>query len=157
MLTEYGLQTEKSHFRAHVSVVSKAIYLFKTAAAQQVIKTGRFEKRRVYLGNINTAEGYLVPPNKIPGCITIPIPDELINELPIKITDLVTVKGAKAEEYVRRLIGGEPVQDRQKQFAGIDLQFGPIGIQVKCDFNAGEKGTGNLFIQTAEHNAHGNW
>lgn len=32
-----------------------------------------------------------------------------------------------------------------------------IGIQVKCDYEAGEQGTGNLYLQISEHNVHRNW
>lgn len=156
-LTNYGFQTEQSHLRAHVSIAAKTIYLFQTEMGRRAIRTGKFRIVSVWLGGENTAQGYLVPPSAIPECVSIPIPDELLKELPIKPTDLVTVKGAKAEEYVRRLIGGELVTNRASQFAGIDLWVGPIGIQVKCDFNAGEGGTGNLFLQVAEYNVHQNW
>jgi hypothetical protein len=45
------------------------------------------------------------------------------------------------------------VDDWEFQVRGVDLVLARrVTIQVKCDYNAGNAGTGNLYIQTKECN-----
>lgn len=153
MLVAYGIQTETNVFRAHVSPVSKTIYLFRTQAAMEAIMTGRYPFRSVYTRHLVTAEGYLIPPSEIPGLIEWPIKPELLRYIPIHRNSPTSVKGRLAEFYVAYMLkDAKPVRNKEQQYEGHDLLYGNITIQVKCDYYAGDGGTGNLFIQIAEAN-----
>ena len=75
-------------------------------------------------------------------------------------SDEPSEKGNKAVNIVTKMIDlrliAIPVKvsevlDKKMQIKGVDILASALfKVQVKCDWRAGE--TGNLFLQTAEHN-----
>lgn len=162
-LFDYGIQSEDSDIRVHISVVSKRAYIYLTRDGLNAIKTGTFKKTAVYTNGIKTAEGYLVQPDKIQGCYSVLIPDE--DWIEIGNTESTSDKGLKAVEMTKRLLKNRlisvpinvtEITDEQMQIRGTDIHVtAKIKIQVKCDYYAGDKkynGTGNLFLQISECN-----
>lgn len=162
-LIDYGIQNEDSDIRVHISVVSRRAYVYSTNNGLNAIQSGKFNKRPVYTNGIKTAEGYLVPPDQIKDCYSIAIPKD--DWIEIKDIESTSEKGRKAVEIVKRLIKNgaisiplnvKEITDEQMQINGTDIYVSTrIKIQVKCDYNAGDKkygGTGNLFLQVSECN-----
>lgn len=119
----------------------------------------------------HTAEGFLVPPNKIPGCYATEIPSDLYATANWSEQDSTTEKGHKAVVTVRNLLlcGLLPlpltagikaksveITERDIDINGTDIDiFAKVRMQIKCDYRGGPKelgGTGNLFLQVAESN-----
>lgn len=163
-LFDYGIFQENSHIRAHVSVVSRCVYVFKTAAALDAIATGKYSQRPAYQAGVNgaTAMGYVVPVSEI---------DDIRQVLwhqaawweSFSPELSTTKKGALAVRVVRRTLEkglfplwlDVPLSETSKELdiQGTDILINGVWrIQVKCDYNAGKEGTGNLYIQTAERN-----
>ena len=163
-LFDYGIQTEASDIRAHVSVVNKTIYVFQTRNGIRAIEEYRPELRPAFQNGVagKTAEGWLVRP-------------EWINDLRLlrfeswswdKFTPCLstTEKGRLAVECVLAVmrLGRFPFwidaseSDRENvQRKGTDiLVFCRKKVQVKCDYRGGALplGTGHLFLQKAERN-----
>lgn len=164
-LIRYGIQQEQSDLRAHVCFVAGALYVYPTNAGKATIERRWYPDVPVRTRNIITARGYLVPPNDIDGCLRTEIPDELLARYEIRERDTTTVKGNKALAIVTAMLEdalfplplrSSLIEDMQLQVKGLDVLIAAnIRIQVKCDFNGGEKhigGTGNLFLQIAECN-----
>lgn len=169
-LVPYGIQNEESDLRIHVCPVAKHVYVFPTKHGVQAIDTGKFEKKPGYQDihgcNGKTAEGYLVPPSSIEGCISIRIPVFILVRYPIYQWDSTTDKGNKATAIVADLLrlgriplkaDPEVIHDSDLQIKGTDITVKlNTRIQVKCDFAGGDKRhghvTGNLFLQVAECN-----
>lgn len=166
-LVEYGIHTEKSDIRAHVSVTTKSVYVYMTTSGVDAISNNdSYRKVPAYTGNIITAMGYLVPPADIPGCKRIVIPNDLLQNA--KLTnpkETTTAKGNKAvyivkEMLKRRLIPFSfdvaEITDEMMQISGTDIFIkAQAKVQVKCDWTAGPRelgGSGNLFLQIAECN-----
>jgi len=163
-LYESGIQTEQSDIRAHVSVVCKKVYVFKTQNALDAIRITNPESRSAYQDGVDgaTAQGWLVRPRDIVGLRTLPCGlwgrwDEFNEGM------TTSEKGLLAVDLVVRIlsIGYFPIwieasenQCRNVQINGTDIIVNPnVKIQVKCDYRAGEyPGTGNLFLQFAERN-----
>lgn len=167
-LISYGIQNEKTDWRAHVCVKSGFLYLYPTAAGIEAIEADKYKCVPVKTNGIVTAQGFLVPPDEIRGSIKVPLPYPLLEQLDIKENDSQTVKGAKAQQLVQELfatgriplsITAVAVTDTKQQIDGVDLTVQlNMSIQVKCDFNGGDHrwgGSGNLFIQVAECNPYG--
>lgn len=166
VLVKYGIQTEGSNFRAHVCVIAKALYVYRTVDGVQRASDPRFPERSARTGNIITATGRLVPPKAIDSCMRTDIPPTILARNMIAETDSTTVKGRKATQIVASMMrdGYFPLPLDPKtipegddvQFEGVDIvATADLRIQVKCDYAGGEKelgGTGNLFLQTAECN-----
>lgn len=162
-LYEYGIQTEDSDIRAHVSVVSGKVYVFPTKPAVALCLSGRYPARQAWQPGISypTAKGYIVPWRDIPNIVPVAA-SRFIKEQKFSNSDSTTLKGEKASNVVERLIrlGWFPLavmpivsQETELQRSGIDIiVHGTWRIQVKCDYNSGEGGTGNLFLQVAERN-----
>jgi len=165
-LFPHGIFSENSDIRAHVAPGTKAVYVFKTADAIELLKLKQYKMRPASQPGFTgiTAMGYLVPWGDIPdirriGNYTSDPWWENFSE-----RDSTSAKGRKACEVVSKLlkmgrfplwcIG--PVDDTKNislQIKGTDiLLWGRWRIQVKCDYNAGEGGSGNLFLQIAERN-----
>lgn len=162
-LVRYGIQTEQSDIRAHVSMAANKVYVYRTEDGRQLANSGKYRSLPVKTQGIVTAEGYIIPPRDIPGCRAIDIPEHYRNS--IRETDNTSEKGRKAVEIVSFLltnglfpIGMQPrvITETDLQIEGTDITVhAQARIQVKCDYKAGCKdhgGTGNLFIQTAECN-----
>ena len=167
-LYEYGIHTEKSDIRAHVSVVNRRVYVFETHKAIETISNKEYPKRYASQPGCNnepTALGFIVPWKDIPDIKEVEARgwrgwSEFRHEM------TTSEKGNHAVQLVVRLmeIGRFPMwlknqsetQDTEIQIKGVDIivRMNKL-IQVKCDWSAGPKekgGTGNLFLQIAESN-----
>jgi hypothetical protein len=164
-LVAYGIQQDRSDLRAHVCFVAGVLYVYTTKAGQACVKQNVFPQCPVRTNNIITARGYLVPPGKITGCYRVDIPDELLAKHAISKRDTTTAKGRKAVAIVMDMLAdalfplplnSSAIEDIKLQYEGLDVLIAAnIRIQVKCDYEGGEKhigGTGNLFLQIAECN-----
>lgn len=167
-LVEYGIQTEESDIRAHVCVLAKTVYVYRTIDGLSCVLSGKYARRPVYTGTIVTAQGYAVPANDVPGCQVVTIPDPWLNHLRFSNDDSTSIKGEKAIKVVKGLLktGRFPllpidvseVDDEQMQISGTDIKVSlsvDVKIQVKCDYRGGNgpySCTGNLFLQVTECN-----
>ncbi len=173
-LVEYGIQTEGSNYRAHVCILAKALYVYRTVDGVRCATDPRFREGEAPTGNIITAKGRLVPPHAIASCMRTDIPPHILTKNMILRTDHPTVKGRRATYIVAAMMqeGYFPLildpriepEGSAIQIKGIDIiATADLRIQVKCDFRGGEKKcdpnnpeiTGNLFLQTAECNPYG--
>jgi len=163
-LFEYGIQTERSDVRAHVSAVNRSVYVFPTANAIAAIEREQPVLRTATQPGVQgpTAEGWLVRPEWIADLRTLRFlswsgwPE-------YNATMTTSEKGAWAVRCVIEAmrIGRFPfwvdaTEDERAdvQIEGTDiLVFCRKRVQVKCDARSGPPpGTGNLFIQRAERN-----
>lgn len=164
-LYPYGIQTENSDIRAHVSVVNRIIYVFPTENGRAAIALKKPPLRTATQPGVNgiTADGWLVDISWIPDLRRIkawswPGWHRFSPDL------TTTEKGRLAIESVMYAMqnGKFPLwlkatedRDRNIQIAGTDILLCcKKHIQVKCDYRGGDKplGTGNLFLQRAERN-----
>ena len=163
-LVKYGIEEGKEDLRFHVGVTTKKVYVFEPKYVLEAIRTGRYETRFAYTGDIKTADGYLIPPEDI-NCRVFNIPEDIFIEMNFDTKDDTSTKGEKALLVVRKMLSRgliSPildtliVDDEQLQRDGVDIIpiFAEL-YQVKCDWKAGPRslgGTGNLYIQTHECN-----
>ena len=164
-LFPHGIQTENSDIRAHVSVVNRTIYVFKTRAGNDAVATRNPPTATAGQPGVDgvTADGWLTPIEWIDDLRRVryfswPRWNEFLPEL------ATTDKGALAVACVidamrlgRFPIWLEAVEDEREniQIKGTDIVvFCRKRVQVKCDWRCGDKpaGTGNLFLQRAERN-----
>lgn len=164
-LYEYGIQTEDSDIRAHVSFVNQGIYVYETQEGLVAIEKHSPPTRSAYQPGYPspTAEGWLVRPEWINGLVKVSLGD-WSNWNCVDTAMSTSVKGRWAMKCVCAALraGKFPLwikaseeEDRDIQISGADLVVHcEKKIQVKCDYSAGEKphGTGNLFLQYAEIN-----
>ena len=160
-LFEYGIHTEDSDIRAHVSGVDKTVYVFRTRNGVSAIEKNNPPLRNAGQPGVKgpTAEGWLVRLEWVDDLRRLifhswPLWDELSR------ATSTTDKGRLAVECVLDTMrkGRFPFwidaseDDRENvQRKGTDiLIFARKRVQVKCDYRAGE--TGNLFLQRAERN-----
>lgn len=156
-LVDYGIQSEDVDVRVHVCFGSKKMYAYKPNRAMAVMNG--FKEKEAMQGELVTAIGRLVPPHRIPGIkdLSNACADLLFRYDPGQEATLEEKKRAAedvAREYFSRSFRVEMVTDKKRQLAGIDIELS-LHVQVKCDYNGGVGGTGNLFIQTAECNPYG--
>jgi len=167
-LVEYGILNERSDFRAHVTYKAMRVYVFPTKNAAALLAQAEslhLQRKSVFTGSLETAQGYLVPVSYLEGLNEIIIPPDLYQAHRIYPTDLTTTKGLKATQIVLGLLKHNlislPLQYREidslaLQISGTDILINSTWrMQVKCDWAGGEKrygGTGNLYLQTAECN-----
>lgn len=164
-LIPYGIQEELSDVRAHVCVVIQRVYVYPTQAVRDLLNRIHFPKGKAFQNGQLTAEGYLVPPAKIPRIRQFELPDHYWHSCPIRQEMSTSEKGRLAVRLVRmglddlRItlpIQPRVIDDLDLQIEGVDIIATlDARIQVKCDFDGGPKslgGSGNLFIQTAEAN-----
>lgn len=166
-LFDYGIHNEATHIRAHVGVIARTLYVFPTRAAISAMRS--HPKRKAWQPHYNwpTAEGHIVPWDKIPHIrrvrLSTPALEAILQGFDKHLP--TTAKGILAVKIVKEVLksgrfplwcDGELVTDTQLQIDGDDIYVrGKWKIQVKCDFDCGEierGGTGNLFLQTAEIN-----
>lgn len=164
-LFEYGIQTEKSDIRAHVSVVNKAIYVFQTRAGIEAVTRTRPPLRSACQQGVVgiTAEGWCVDVNSIADLRVLRFPswegwtqfrENLSTTGKGKLAVSCVIAAMKRGRFPFWVDASE--DDRQNvQILGTDvLVFCRKKVQVKCDYRGGERpaGTGNLFLQRAERN-----
>jgi len=170
-LIAHGIFQDKSKFRIHVCFEAQCVYVFETQKAIEEVEAGRYIPVPAYQPGYDkpTAMGYLVPPQRIEGVQRFDFPVRFPSQKIVKIKRRTCgSKGRFSEMLVRRLfhlgeinlpIMPNSITDTALQIDGLDLQLNlDDAIQVKCDFDGGEKhlgGTGNLFIQFSEINPHG--
>ena len=160
-LYEYGIQTEHSDIRAHVSPLDKTVYVFKTKAGLDAIEEHKPPLKPAWQLGVTgkTADGW---PVKIGWIRDVrhcrfeswPRWSECNESLP------PGKKGSLAVACVLEMmkLGRFPLwinasEDDNKdiQIQGTDiLVFCHQRIQVKCDFPSAR--TGNLYLQHAERN-----
>lgn len=167
-LVAYGIQSEVSDFRAHVTYPIMRTYVFPTAKAKAVIDQAdhySLKLRSVYTGTIETAQGYAVPLSYIEGIQEVIIPPDIYHRYRILPTMTTSNKGLVATSIVAELLKKDmiplPVRlnhadSKALQISGTDILINAsLHLQVKCDMPGGDRrwgGTGNLFIQIAECN-----
>jgi len=166
-LVEYGIQTENSNYRTHVGYKTQHIFVFPTKnGLKEVIKFNNIGKRTVSIdGKTITAKGYPVPISSIEDMQNIFIPHDIYSKYTIYPDMITTTKGQLAVQIVfemlKRTLISLPINvdiknSKAIQIKGTDIVISSkLKIQVKCDFNAGDKkygGTGNVFLQTDECN-----
>lgn len=169
-LYDHGIETEDSDIRAHVSVVNKAVYVFRTIDAIEAIKDERYIKKapatQQGVDGLVTAMGYVMPINKIwgegvrkvefesPGWYKFTNKDKMDVSKKGRLA-VACVRGAMRRGIFPFWLDAEDSKDRHVQIAGTDLIVtSNHRIQVKCDWDCGEKpnGTGNVYLQYAEAN-----
>jgi len=164
-LFEYGIHTEGSDIRAHVSVVNRTIYAFPTKnGVDAVFRTPR-EKRFAGQPGVAgpTAEGWLVPVEDVEDLRRLRFEswegwtqfrDGLSTTRKGQLAVMCVLGAMKRGRFPFWLDATED-ERHNVQILGTDvLVFCKKKVQVKCDFHAGEKprGTGHLFFQRAERN-----
>lgn len=164
-LFEYGILTEVSDIRAHVSVVNKTIYVFQTRQGVNAIDVHQPPLRSASQPGVvgPTAEGWLVRLDWITDLRRVRFqswPGWAAFTAKLSTTE----KGALAVQCVLQAIklGRFPfwidaIEDGREyiQVAGADIvAFCKKRVQVKCDARCGDLplGTGNVFLQKAERN-----
>ena len=164
-LVEYGIRTERSDIRAHVSVVNRAVYVFKTQDGLSAITESAREERWASQPGVSgpTAKGWLVPVEAIRDIRTLRF-QSWEGWGDFQPTLSTSLKGQLAVDCViaTMRLGRFPLwfdaledKDERIQQQGTDiLVFCRKKIQVKCDYYGGTKplGTGNLFFQSHERN-----
>src|SRR3990172_12080242 len=102
-LIEYGIQTEQSDMRAHVSPFNAMVYLFPTHCGVLAIKN-RPQKSNAHTGQMVTAKGYPVPIKEIQNIKPIPIPQDILESAKFSEDDASSVKGNKAVFVVKEML-----------------------------------------------------
>lgn len=167
ILHEYGIQTEQSDIRAHVSPGACAMFVFPTQSAVAVMR--KYPKRTASQPGVigKTAEGYIVPVADIPDLWALRIDPSFFDGFNECLS--TSEKGDRAVKLVIAALknGGFPLPvhanfstERNIQISGTDvIVVGKWRIEIKCDYWASmEKGkpnarcTGNVFLQIAERN-----
>lgn len=162
---ESGIRTEDSDIRCHVAPGTRNIFVFKTADAVAALSITDTKYRRTATqdGVVGpTSIGYAIPWDTIRGirCVRWTSTEWW---LWFNQKQSTSEKGLCAIRVVQQLLrdGRFPFwcnhvdeeMNRSTQINGTDLVVsGEWRIQVKCDYNAGPHGTGNIFIQTNERN-----
>jgi len=163
-MTDYGIQTEQTDLRVHVCFGEGFIYVYPTANGLEAADSGRWPKVQAKQPGVDgaTAEGFLVPPNAIEGCVRVEIPKKWLANLNCGRELSTSAKGAKALALVQVMLkraklpvhlGSLEIGDQELQVQGTDLLISArLRLQIKCDYDGGRDGSGNLFLQTAERN-----
>lgn len=170
MLIFHGILNEQSDVRVHVCKASKSIYIFSTEEGVKQVLSGKFKKASAFQGEQKTAHGFLVPPCCISGLEKFKIDEELWRVHKFEKLQGESAKGEMAQNFFIETLKRKMIKSRHlgnlkrirftnkdEQLSGIDLigirsDGAEVRIQIKCDLNGGEGGTGNLFLQTEESN-----
>ncbi len=167
-LFDYGIQTERSDIRAHVSVVARRIIVFRTKLMLDLIQSRQYQCATATQPGVDgpTAKGYKVPVDDIPDARILLFQSYPWHTFPPQ-TATTSEKGKAAVVVVceslrlgRFPLWIEATEDEREniQIKGTDIViFARQRIQVKCDWFSGRKEwnplcTGNVYIQTAERN-----
>ncbi len=164
-LVQYGIQTEGSHYRAHVGYVAQHVYVFPTESGRRCVESGKYTETVVKTQGIETAKGFKVPTSHVAGLAEILIPLEIHQRFRIESYMSTGQKGRLATFIVAEMMKGgliplpvavDITDAKALQISGTDIIIGAsLHVQVKCDYKAGNQrygGTGNLFLQTEECN-----
>lgn len=166
-LVPYGIFQEASDIRAHVGVLSRAVYVFQTKQMRELISKDPQKYAMADAGQRGvegrTAQGWLVKWKDVPDLRRLQF--HSYNWTVFSEQDSTSEKGKKAVDVVTTLLklgrfplwlGAEESKDTSIQIQGTDIIiFHKAKIQVKCDWRAGDGSpgcSGNLFIQNAERN-----
>jgi len=168
-LFEYGIHTEQSDIRAHVSVVHRSLYVFQTHRAVTQIQrkadsSEPYPIRGAGQPGIDglTATGWCVPPGDIPGLRVIQWPfrgwDGFAGNLSTsdkgkRAVDIVV--DVMSRGYFPLWVNASEDERREVQIQGVDIVVNcNARVQVKCDYKSGPRplGYGNLFLQRSERN-----
>lgn len=165
VLFEYGIHTENSDVRAHVSVVNKTIYVFQTRHGVEAVRTGKWPVRPAYQDGVTgaTAEGWLVPVEAIDDLRRVKFYSwegwtQFRPTLPTSrkgtLAVLCCIAAMKRGRFPFWLDAAEDQRENIQQLGTDILVFCRKRIQVKCDFTGGDRpnGSGNLYLQRAERN-----
>lgn len=164
-LFEYGIHTEASDVRAHVSVVGRSIYAFRTRHGLDAIARLHPATASAWQPGVSgrTAEGWLVPPNEIADCRRLrfyswprwsAFSDDLSTSEKGRLAVECVVESMRAGRFPFWILASED-ERREVQVKGTDIVvFCKQRVQVKCDWRCGDGpgATGNLFLQRAERN-----
>jgi hypothetical protein len=165
-LVDYGIQTEQSDIRAHVSPQARRVMVYRTAAMLDLLSGRRYREASASQEGVEgiTARGFLVPVEDVPDLRVLHFESYPWATFPAR-TATTTARGAAAVDVVVKClrrgrfplwVDGSETDRRDVQVSGTDIIiFCRQRIQVKCDWLAGRREwgcTGNLFIQTAERN-----
>lgn len=164
-LHPYGILTENSHIRAHVSVVNRCIYVFPTAAVIDAIRINNPQERTAGQPGVKgpTALGWLVRPEWIEDIRRIKYHSwrGWDRFKPIMTTSekgalaVLCVMGSMKLGRFPFWVEAQESDNAKIQIMGTDIViYHNQRVQVKCDWKGGDQpaGTGNLFIQRAERN-----
>lgn len=173
-LVEYGIQNESSDLRIHVCVIVKKICVFPIEIGRLITQRAevfKLRERPAYTDGIVTARGFLCPWDLMPLLEWIDIPDDIMRKVAFESSpqrETTSSKGRKAVLIVTEMLKLHlipisqsilEIDDADLQISGTDILVSTkVKIQVKCDWNAGQKelgGTGNLYLQTFECNPYG--
>lgn len=163
-LREYGILTEQSDIRAHVSVACGIVYVFPTFRGIEAIRRYTPELRLAGQPGVSgpTGQGFLVKTEWIMDLVRVPFSEPFWPCFDMEMS--TSEKGSLAVEVVCFLMGegkfpfwlkaGETT-NKDLQIRGTDIVVScKKRVQVKCDWRGGDrpKGSGNLFLQKAERN-----
>lgn len=164
-LFEYGIHTEHSDVRAHVSVVNRTVYVFQTFRGVEAVERYNPEPlpaRQPGVAGI-TATGWPIHVSQIEDLRRLRF-DSWNGWEGFKEELSTSDKGRRAVSCVIECmrLGRFPLwlhaeeDDAQSiQIKGTDIVvWCKKRVQVKCDYRSGDKplGTGNLYLQKAERN-----
>ena len=164
-LFEYGIHTEASDIRAHVSVVNRTIYVFQTRLGVEAIERENPPLRTASQPGVSgiTAEGWVVAVTSIPDLRRVKFEswggwpefsEHLTTSAKGALAVRCTIEAMKRGRFPFWLDATEDERENV-QILGTDiLVFCRKRVQVKCDYRCGDRplGTGNLFLQRAERN-----
>lgn len=166
-LYEYGITTEQSDYRAHVCFQEGCVYVYPTQEGREVCKSGSYPVVAAKQSGVSyaTACGFLVPPEDIKNCQRIQLSPSWVRNLTrcVNRDSDTTTKGYWACRVFQKLLEegrvafvqkSVEITDHKGQIAGGDVRVkaAEYVVQVKCDWDGGVNGTGNLFLQTHESN-----
>lgn len=160
-LFEYGIHLENSDIRAHVSVVDKTIYVFKTSCGIEAIERTNPRLADASQPGVEgrTAEGWLVRVVDVKDLRKLKFESwhgwsffdaGLSTTEKGRLAVQCVVEAMKLGRFPFWLDGFEDSRENI-QIKGTDIViFCRKKVQVKCDYRVGE--TGNLYLQKAERN-----
>jgi len=173
-LKEYGIQTEDSDYRVHVSFDTHSVFMFPTEAGRRAVAD--YENKHIkpdlatdpaVRDGRPTARGFKVFWKHIDDCQRIPIPDHIFHKYGCLLQDRTSVKGTAASQIAMEMVVAglirlpmiaSEVTDLGAQMRGQDMIVtrGGASIQIKCDWFAGHEypdgSIRGLYLQTHERN-----
>jgi hypothetical protein len=172
-LKEYGIQTEDSDYRVHVSFDTRSVFMFPTKAGRRAVED--YESKRIkpvlatdpaVRDGQPTARGFKVFWKHIDECQRIPIPDHIFYKHSCSLHDRTSVKGAAAAQIAMEMVNAGLIRlpmmacevfDLGAQMRGQDMIVTRgASIQIKCDWFAGHEypdgSIRGLYLQTHERN-----
>ena len=162
MLFEHGVLTEGSDIRAHVGFRMRSVYIYETRRVHE-LDLDKYKLVGACQPGVKgqTAQGWLVPPEDIPGMVIKRPCRQGSMRIWLAYHDSLstTEKGRLAVAMVEGLmrVGHFPLwirttetTDRDIQIKGTDIIVTACKrVQVKCDWKAGAP---YLFLQKSERN-----